>query len=300
MDSLGRRLQEAGCVVGTAWAEPLDGGAGVGVDEDVAVTPASVIKVPVAQAVLNAIAGERLDGRTRVLLPASRRTPGPVTVSLMADDVEMSLRDLVTLSLTISDNPATDALIDAVGVDAVNDLLGDLGLESTWLGADLMTMLEEMAVETGYADFEALAAVQHGPDDPTPDELRQRIAATAALDPSRGSRTTARDSVRLLQAIWNDEAGPAEACAAVRRAMGRQLTRHRIASGFPPDVTVAAKSGGLMGVVRNEIGVVSCADGRAYAVAVFTRTDPARRADPRPVDAAIGAVAADAVDRLRA
>ncbi len=300
MESLGRHLQDAGCVVATAWAEPIDGGLGVGFDEDLPVTPASTIKVPVAQTVLNAIAEGRLDGLTRVVLPASRRTPGPVTVSLMADDVEMSLRDLVTLSLTVSDNPATDALIAAVGADAINGLVVSLGLENTWLRSDLMTMLDELAVESGFRDFDALLAVEHGPADPTPDELRQRIAATAALDPARGSRTTARDSVRLLQAIWEDRSGPPEACATVRRGMGHQLTRHRIATGFAPEVTVAAKSGGLLGIVRNEIGVVTFPDGASYAVAVFTRTDPARRADARFVDAGIGTVAAEAVARLRA
>lgn len=299
MESLKRHLEAAGCVVGTVWAEPLDGGPGVGVDEDLTVTPASTIKVPIAQAVLNAISAGDLDGRSRVLLSADHRTPGPVTVSLMDDDVEMSLRDLVTLSLTISDNPATDALTATVGVEAINRLLGDLKLESTWLRSDLNTILEEMAVEVGYANFDALMAVEHRPGEPTPDELRQRIAASAALDPTRGSRTTARDSVRLLQAIWIDEAGPADACETVRRGMNRQLTRHRIASGFPPGVSVAAKSGGLLGIVRNEIGVVTFPDGAGYAVGVFTRTDPSRRADARFVDAAVGTVAAEAVERLR-
>ncbi|HEX3931620.1 MAG TPA: serine hydrolase [Nocardioides sp.] len=130
--------------------------------------------------------------------------------------------------------------------------------------------------------------------------MRRRLDGSAALDPARGSRTTAADSVRMLRAIWRDEAGPAQACAAVRLGMRQQLTRHRIATGFPPEVSVAAKSGGLMGVVRNEVGVVTYPDGASYAVAVFTRTDPAHRADPRFVDAAIGTVAAEAVGRLRA
>ena len=126
-----------------------------------------------------------------------------------------------------------------------------------------------------------------------------RLARTAALDPARGSSTTARESARLLCAIWNDEAGPAEACSAVRSAMAQQLTRHRIAAGFPPQVHVAAKSGGLMGVVRNEIGVVRHPDGASYPVAVLTCSDPRVRADPRPIDAAIGEVAALAVDACR-
>jgi beta-lactamase class A len=81
--------------------------------------------------------------------------------------------------------------------------------------------------------------------------------------------------------------------------MAQQLTRHRLAAGFPPGVTVAAKSGGLMGVVRNEIGVVSEPDGTSYAVAVFTVTEPGTRTDPRRVDAAIGEAAARSVALLR-
>jgi beta-lactamase class A len=60
---------------------------------------------------------------------------------------------------------------------------------------------------------------------------------------------------------------------------------------------VAAKSGALMGVVRNEIGVVTRPDGPACAVAVFTRTEHPGT-DPRAVDAAIGAAAARAVAEL--
>jgi beta-lactamase class A len=95
----------------------------------------------------------------------------------------------------------------------------------------------------GFASFAGLASyTPSAPGDPTDDEMRIRLSGTAALDPARGSRTTARESVRLLCAIWNDEAGPPEAYAAVRSAMAQQLTRHRIAAGFPPGVHVAATS----------------------------------------------------------
>lgn len=102
----------------------------------------------------------------------------------------------------------------------------------------------------------------------------------------------------LLRAIWTDRAGAPEACAAVRRAMGHQLTRHRIASGFASPVTVAAKSGGLMGIVRNEAGVVTFPDGSAYAVAVFTRSDRAT-SNAAEIDAGIGTIAALLIDQLR-
>ena len=80
--------------------------------------------------------------------------------------------------------------------------------------------------------------------------------------------------------------------------MAEQLTRHRVAAGFPPGVSVAAKIGGLMGVVRNEVAVVRLPDGSSYAVAAFTGSDPGQRADARLIDAAIGAAAAHAVGVL--
>jgi beta-lactamase class A len=43
--------------------------------------------------------------------------PGPAGVSLFEDDVTMSARDLVSAMLTISDNVATDALTDLIGLE---------------------------------------------------------------------------------------------------------------------------------------------------------------------------------------
>ncbi|MFE3204728.1 serine hydrolase [Embleya sp. NPDC059237] len=84
---------------------------------------------------------------------------------------------------------------------------------------------------------------------------------------SRGTRTTARDMVDLLELIWTDHAEPAAACARVRAVMARQLTRRRIASTFRSPVRVAAKSGSLLGVIRNEVGVISYPDGGRHGAA---------------------------------
>jgi beta-lactamase class A len=81
--------------------------------------------------------------------------------------------------------------------------------------------------------------------------------------------------------------------------MRRQLTRHRLAAAFPAPAVVAAKSGSLIGVVRNEAGVVEYPGGRGYAVAVFAS---ARRPwqDDAAINAAIGTAAAAAAGQLRA
>lgn len=285
-------------VSGAAYAAPIRD-AGIGLHADEPVTPASVSKIQIALAAGNAIATDALDGLQQRTLSPVHRTPGPVGISLLRDEVRMSVRDLVPQMLTISDNVATDELIALVGLDRINQLTTDLGLTRTRITSDLRSMLDDMAGEAGFADYPTLAAHQPGAGPPSLQQVRLRLHRSAALDPTRGWRTTAAETVRLLQAIWTDTGAAPAACAAVRSAMAQQLTRHRIASGFGTDVAVAAKSGGLMGLIRNEAAVVTFPDTQQYAVAVFTRSTPDVTADPAHIDAGIGHIARALMDELR-
>ena len=263
------------------------------------VTPASVMKVQVALTALTEIHEGRLDGSAMVSLEASKRAPGPVGMSLFDDTVQMSVRDLLVLMMTISDNVATDALIDLVGLETVNATTQLLGLSDTLVASSLKHMLDTVATEAGFTDYAHL--VRHDPavdGPPSEKDVRRAVAASSALDPHRGSRTTPADMVRLLQALWTDAAAPSPVCARLRRLMGQQLTRHRIASGFGPGFAVAAKSGGLMSIVRNEVGVVTDPEGVAYAIAIFTRRPITSTVDPAHIDTAIGSVAKDLVQQL--
>jgi beta-lactamase class A len=264
------------------------------------VSPASVMKIQVALAVEVAISRGELDAAAPRQLSPERRTPGPVGVSLLHDTVTMSVRDLVVQMLTVSDNVATDELIALVGLDAINRLTRELRLEQTLVVADLRTMLGEIARDAGFEDFGRLVAAELDASPVHAQEIARRIAQSGPLDPTRGTRTTPRETVHLLRAIWTGDAGPADACARVRATMAHQLVRARIASGFDPSTTVAAKSGGLLGVVRNEAGVVRLPDGFGAAVAVFTRRMPNDEVDPVAIDRSIGATARGLVDALRA
>jgi beta-lactamase class A len=291
-------LDEIG-VSGSAYAAQVGGGPGVGFNQDRPVTPASVMKISVALTVENLIAEGAVAADAPRRLPAERRTPGPVGISLMHDDVTMSVRDLVVAMLTISDNVATDELIAIAGIDAINQTTKALGLAGTQLLSDIGTMLGEIAKELGFADFATLVAHDPTAGPPSDEEIHRLLVASTAMDPAIGTHTTAADTVTLLQAIWTDRAAPAEACRSIRRSMSRQLTKHRIAAGFAPPATVSAKSGALLGVVRNEAGVVSYPDESAYAVAVFTRRGLDRTTDPTLIDSTIGQVARTLVDQLR-
>ncbi|MER5637040.1 serine hydrolase [Kitasatospora sp. NPDC002227] len=288
-------FEQAGCT-GSLCVRSLDDDAEVVLGADELVTPASTFKVMIALEAETWFAEGRLDPCEPVRLAAADRTPGFVGVSLFADDAVVSWRDLVVLMLTISDNPATDALLGRVGVDAVNATAARLGLTDTLVVSDLRTMLDSVGEDLGRRDWAtgaAWAATASPEELARADEL---LLNSRALDPKRGTRTTPRDMAELLRLIWTDQAGPAEACARVRTVLSQQLTKHRIASGFRLPARVAAKSGGLFGVIRNEVGVVSYPDGRRYAAAVFTRSP--LLADDAAINRAIGTATALAVAEL--
>ncbi|MER6332715.1 serine hydrolase [Streptomyces sp. NPDC001034] len=285
----------AGCT-GALLVQPLYQDGEFGLNADQPVVPASVVKVLVALEAETWFAEGRLDPREPVALSAADRTPGPVGVSLFEDDAVLSWRDMVTLMLTISDNPSADALTRRLGVDALNTTAARLGLGNTVVRSDLRAMLDSIGEDLGHAGWADLVAWSDRASAQESARTDARLPATRALTPGAGTRTTPRDMVTLLRLVWTDRAGPPAACARVRALMARQLTRHRIASAFRPPVRVAAKSGGLVGVVRNEVGVVSCPDGRRYAAAVFTRSRPG--ADDAAVNAAIGTATARAIASL--
>jgi beta-lactamase class A len=298
MDARIRMLfEQAGCD-GQLCVQSLDGTGEIAVDAGQPVVSASVFKVAVACEAEAQFAGGRLDPRERVTLAAADRTPGPTGFSLFSDDVEVSLRDLVVAMLTISDNTATDALLDRVSIDAVNARSARLGLAGTVIATDLRTMINSIGQDAGFAGWPAMTAwsSRPHPQDEVDKVVRRMLTATA-LTPDLTTRTTPRDMATLLRLIWSDRAGPAPACARIRQLMSQQLTRNRLAAAFPPPARVAAKSGGLVGVVRNEIGVIEFADGRGYAAAVFTQARKPWHGEAA-INAVIGATAKAAIGTL--
>ncbi len=281
-------LQAAGCD-GCLQAVDIDSGAAVGLHAQQLAVAASVFKVAVALELFRQAEVDGLALTEQICLEPEQRTAGPTGLSNAQDPATLSLRDLASLMLSISDNAATDALIARVGLEQVQATLQALGLTQTVLVSDLRGMIASLAADAGVPTVDELGSLSEA-------ERDERLGRCRALQPEHATRTTPADMTRLLRSIWRDEAAPAAACAEVRRLMAQQ-TSYRLAHGFPNEIKVHAKSGSLMGRVRNEIGVITYPDGRRYAVAVFTHAH--RRAARQPaIDQAIGAVAALAVEHL--
>ncbi|WP_158887801.1 serine hydrolase [Amycolatopsis anabasis] len=263
-----------------------DHGAGLRADEPVVLS--SVVKVPLVLEFARQVAAGQLDPADRVRVRAADRLGGTGTAGC-ADDVEFSLRDAALFALSLSDNTAADLLFDRVGLANVRSLVRELGLANTRIYGSprdiLRAMIEDLGARDAAEFAERYAAL-------TP----AQVGTMRALDPRHATASTPRELTRLLQLVWRDEAGPAEACAQVRALMRQQINWYRLTAGFPPEVRVAGKTGTLPGM-RAEIGVAEYPDGGRYAVAVFTRADTLEQRLPH-VDRAIGEAALAAVTEI--
>jgi beta-lactamase class A len=95
------------------------------------VRTASTIKLPI----LCGLAAEVAAGRARwdepVTYRAQDRVSGSGVLQEFTPGTALSLRDLAALMIVVSDNTATNLVLDRIGADRVNDALDTLGFTST-------------------------------------------------------------------------------------------------------------------------------------------------------------------------
>ena len=222
----------------------LEDGEEVGLRADETFPTASVIKVSLCCAVLELVArGEaHLTETVRLPPPGERVAGGGVLKQLELD--ALSLRDVIELTITMSDNVATNVLLERCDADRVNGYLASLGLEQTRI--------------LGPVDF---ARITH--------DLPGGIGVS-----------TPREQTRLLGALAHDEILTPELCAHLRGVLGRQHYQDQIPRWLPWNlyaayhgrdqlVTVANKTGELDGI-RADVGLVRHREHGTLAIAVFT------------------------------
>jgi len=277
-------------LAGQLYAADIDSGAAVAVAATAPAPTSSLHKVCLIAALYREAAAGRIDHTRQVEIPAAGRTPGPTGLAVMRDAARLSLRDLASLAVAVSDNVAADILWQHVGIETVNQTMAELGLRQTVAVHTMRDIRDAMTAGAGRADQPDAA-----PDLTDPAVL----ARLSVLDPARTSRSTPQDLATLFAAIWRDEVCTGDHARELRSLLGAQAWSHRLASGFPfDDVRVSGKTATLP-TLRHEAGVVEYPDGGRYAIAVFSRAASTAAILPA-ADRAIGRAARIAVDALRA
>jgi beta-lactamase class A len=129
---------------------------------------------------------------------------------------QITLRDLATMMVAVSDNSATNVLIDRVGMDNVNAFLKAQGLRDT--------------------------------------RLRRKMMDLKAAAEGRENVSTPNEMLNLFQALYRDEILNKEMTADFFKVLSTHKDSW-IPRNLPDDLRIADKPGALEGV-RNDSGVI--------------------------------------------
>jgi beta-lactamase class A len=193
------------------------------------VPAASTIKVLILVAALREVHEGRWNHDALVELPKDR-VGGFGVLRELTSVSRMSLRDVLTLMVVMSDNVATNLVIDALGFDAINACAQDLGCTGT-------------RVERRLFD----------------DEARQR-----GLD----NVTTALDQACVLDRLSRGEALPWPLTRHALKVLSRQQVRDRLPALLPESAGCWNKTGD-QDALRHDVGLIGRGSRPQAVVAVL-------------------------------
>ena len=273
----------------------LESGRSVALNADRAFPMASTMKVPVAVHILKLVDEGRLSLQQQVTLGQDDVYPemgGPMDLHLSAGSA-ISVRDLLHMMITVSDNNATDILIRlGGGTEAVTQRMRVLGIDGLRVDRYIWELLanyrgndasQAMPLDpAGYAELSR---------SPRSEELRRQHADAWNADPRDTS--SARAMSQLLARLWRGQVLSAGSQQVLQQIMLDTRTgSERLRGMLPRDTPVAHKTG-TVGDVINDVGVITLPDGQGHVVvAVFVQS----RASSAERDAAIAQLARAAHD----
>ena len=113
------------------YAKNLETGEAYSLNADDRVRTASTIKLPIMVAVFALVADGKAAWTDELTLTASNKVQGSGILLEFGEGHKLTLRDAVNLMIVVSDNSATNMVLDAITADAVNARMDALGLKQT-------------------------------------------------------------------------------------------------------------------------------------------------------------------------
>jgi beta-lactamase class A len=184
---------------------------------------ASTVKIPIMIQIFRRVnAGELHLGDT-FTLSASDFSAGSGVLHEMHEGLQVTVADLLYLMMSISDNTATNVLIDMAGMENVNALMRALGMQQSTLGRKMQgkpaegDQLENWATPSEYAS--------------------------------------------LIGQMLDHQVASAQACESMVAILEKQQNMRRIGRYVPEEgVRWGSKTGSIRGVV-NDVGFITGAGG---------------------------------------
>jgi beta-lactamase class A len=216
----------------------------IAIDAERQMETMSTIKIPLMVEVLEQIKAGKFALTDKYTFVQADSQPGTGTIQRLDPGAVMTVKDLVTMMIIVSDNTATEVLYRMVGgPEAVNRRMDALGLKHT----------RAMNVPSRW--FPALRSA------PTTEQFYREGKYPFGL-------TTPREMGQLLEMMERGTLVDKNASDLMLRIMRGQLYRTRIpryVSGY----TIPHKTGDFLPYVGDDVGMLE-APGRTIVISVFT------------------------------
>lgn len=196
------------------FAQNLETGQTYSFNGDERVRTASTIKIAVMIEVFARVADGRAKWTDELVLTQAARYAGSGILPELSDGLRLTLRDCVRLMMTLSDNTATNMVLDYLSTDAVNERMESLGFKHTRIMRRVGSGGESKAGKE-------------------PDNKRFGLGAT-----------TPHEMVEIMAKLEGGEIVNKEASKEMIDLMKREQARYAIGRSTP-DVPMASKYGAL-------------------------------------------------------
>jgi beta-lactamase class A len=170
----------------------LDTGERLSLRGDEKFPTASLIKVAVLVALFDLIEKGQMSLDDRLTITKIDKVPGSGTLQFMHDGLELTVRDAAWLMSTISDNTATNLLLDKVGIRRVWEKMDSLGLRQTRIHAKVFL--------ARYTSVAPDSSAKYGLGVTTPNEMTRLFALLAD-----GRAVSARADSTMLDFLGHNE-----------------------------------------------------------------------------------------------
>lgn len=193
---------------------------------------ASAIKIPILMEVFRQAGQGTFELTDERTVDAENLVGGTGILEHLKGDHTYSIRNLNVYMITLSDNSATNELIDLVSMDSVNEMLQRQGFKRT--------------------------------------RLHRKMMAIKASAQGHENLSTPSEAAHIMQNLYQGNFVDRQTSSQVLELLGKTPRRQsRLAAGLPDGVSIAFKPGELQGV-STEWAIVQL-DGRPYAVAVMEK-----------------------------
>ena len=249
----------------------LETGEQVLINEDVVFPTGSVFKIYVLAELFKQVKEGKINLNDKIKTSQRSKIAGSGILKELDSELVLTVKDLAMLMITISDNTATDLLLNSVGIQNVNATIREVGLVDTTV---ILSTRELVGSE--------LVGLNHIPAEKYDfDLIQNRISRrqfdqnSRSLQDTNNNVSTPWETLVLLEKIAKGTILDRESCDQMLSILKRCQHNNSIPLLLPlKEVEIAHKTGNLPGI-RADVGIVYMLEKQSrYILSAFVKKMP--------------------------